>query len=189
MNTEKENKNTIFVSLAELPKFFEQKFKRDKMIRLENRFEFSLFWNKYSFRALTLSLLKTRKEAASKLVLAFRFQKWLYSKYRTNGSIWVVKYLKVGQLAISRSIAGSPLSSMKEVEPKYCFPNLTKAGLPKFIPSRDRRAIAGGSTKVIRFWMTLYSIYRILEIPHVLKLSTITDSFSGDIKKTKTVKE
>jgi hypothetical protein len=92
----------------------------------------------------------------------------------------VVKYLKASHLAISRAVAGSPLASLKEVEPDYIFPRLTKSGLPKFIPPRDRRAISGGSSGVIRYWLTLYSLYRVLEIPSVLKLKTITDPFSGD---------
>lgn len=149
------------------------------MIQLENRILFSSFWKKYSFRALTLALLRSKKEAAYKLRMAFRFQLWLYSKYKSNGSTWVIKYLKASQLALSRSVAGSPMSSLTEVEPGYIFPSLTKSGLPKYIPSRDRRAIAGRSYKVIRFWSTLFSLYRVLQCPNFLKLKTITDPFSG----------
>jgi len=150
------------------------------MIQLENRLLFSAFWTKYAFRSLTLALLKTKRQATNKLRIAFSFQTWLFRKSKTNGVTWVVKYLKASQLALSRSIAGSPMSTLTEVEPGYIFPRLTKNGLPKFIPPRDRRAIAGRSFGVIRFWMTLFSIYRILEIPSKLKLSTITDSFKGD---------
>lgn len=81
------------------------------------------------------------------------------------------------------------MSTLTEVEPGLIFPRLSKFGLPKFIPPRDRRAIAGRSFGVIRFWMTLYSIYRILEIPNRLKLSTITDPFSGDVDTLSKVQE
>lgn len=157
------------------------------MIQLENRLLFSSFWTTYSFRALTLALLKSKKKASNKLRLAFKFQSWLYSKYKTNGTLWVIKYLKASQLALSRAIAGSPMKSLSEVEPDYIFPRLTKSGLPKFIPSRDRRAIAGRSFGVIRFWNTLFSIYRVLEAPSKLKLKTITDPFNGQEDVLKTV--
>jgi hypothetical protein len=38
-----------------------------------------------------------------------------------------------------------------------------------------------GDASVIRFWHSLFSIYRVLEIPGKLKLETITAPFSGDL--------
>lgn len=150
------------------------------MIQLENRLLFSLFWKGYSARALTLASSRTRKEIPNRLRLAYNFTQYLYRLYKANGIVYVIKYLKYAQLALSRAIARTPLRSMSEIEPEYIFPRLTRQGLPKFLGSRDRRSIMGRSASVIRFWMTLFSLYRVLLGPCALKLSTITDPFKGD---------
>jgi hypothetical protein len=38
----------ISVALRDLPKFFSEKFKKDKMIQLENKLLFSSFWKDYA---------------------------------------------------------------------------------------------------------------------------------------------
>lgn len=76
-------------------------------------------------------------------------------------------------------MAGQPLTSLREVEPDYPLPRLIN-GLPAIIGTRDRRSIRSGNGKVIRMYMTLFSIYRVISIPGNLKLNTITDRFSGN---------
>jgi hypothetical protein len=61
---------TTFVSLRDLPKFFSEKFKKDKMIQLENRILFSSFWKEYAWRALSLALIRPKGRIANKLRLA-----------------------------------------------------------------------------------------------------------------------
>jgi hypothetical protein len=48
--TMKNKKSQSFISIAlrDLPKFFSEKFKKDKMIQLENRLLFSSFWKDYA---------------------------------------------------------------------------------------------------------------------------------------------
>jgi hypothetical protein len=98
---------------------------------------------------------------------------------RKHGGKYTVAYLKFGQLAIQKAIAGNKLRSLKEVEPNLNLPRLSTSGLPRYIPLSDRRAILNKSTSVIRYWLTLYALYRIINIPGNLKLNTITDPFSG----------
>jgi len=99
--------------------------------------------------------------------------------YKNHGDMYVVKYLKACQLAIQKKIAGTPVSSLRELEPDYNFPRLSKSGLPSCINLQDRASICNGSFKVIRFWLSLFSIYRIIKAPFKPKLNTITDSFGG----------
>lgn len=47
-------------------------------------------------------------------------------------------------------------------------------GLPTLIPSVHRKAIRRGNVQVIKFWLSLFSIYRILEYKGKLNLKTIT---------------
>lgn len=51
----------------------------------------------------------------------------------------------------------------------------TKSGIPRIIPAQMRKRIKEGDVAAIRMWMTLFALYRVLEFPGILKLSTITD--------------
>jgi hypothetical protein len=51
----------------------------------------------------------------------------------------------------------------------------TRSGLPKWILAQDRAKIRARDYKVIRFYLTLFSLYRVLEFPGKIKISTITD--------------
>jgi hypothetical protein len=101
---------------------------------------------------------------------------------RHHGPTYTVKYLKASQLAVQKKIAGQALSSLRELEPDLPLPRLAKSGLPAIIGLRHRRSIYSGSLIIVRLWLTLFSIYRIIKIPVVPKLKTITDPFSGDLK-------
>jgi hypothetical protein len=70
---------------------------------------------------------------------------------RKHGGKYTVAYLKFGQLAIQKAIAGNKLRSLKEVEPNLNLPRLSTSGLPRYIPLSDRRAILNKSTSVIRY--------------------------------------
>jgi hypothetical protein len=50
----------------------------------------------------------------------------------------------------------------------------TKKGLPREIPAIHRRRIRNGSSATLRFYLTLFSIYRVIEFRGTLKLDTIT---------------
>jgi len=98
---------------------------------------------------------------------------------RRHGDLYVIKYLKASQLAIQKSIAGTPFKTLREIEPDLPFPRLTRKGLPVFIGTRDRQSIANGSISSIQFFLTIFGIYRVLNGPVKAKLFTITDPFSG----------
>jgi len=97
-----------------------------------------------------------------------------------HGETFTVKYLKSSQLALFKAIAGNPFKSLREIEPELPLPRLTTSGLPRFIPLADRRAILSGSSSMIRFWGSLFALYRVIRIPGKLKIETITNPFSGD---------
>jgi hypothetical protein len=56
----------------------------------------------------------------------------------------------------------------------------SRRGLPLVIPAMHRQRIRRGDVVVIRAWLTLFGIYRILSFPGVLKTSTITDALKGN---------
>lgn len=67
-----------------------------------------------------------------------------------HGDNMVVAYLKASQLAVQKAIAGQKISSLREINPDYPFPYVSRSGLPRIIPLRDRRAIMAGRSSVIR---------------------------------------
>jgi hypothetical protein len=97
-----------------------------------------------------------------------------------HGATYTVKYLKTCQLALQKRISGDRIKSLREIEPDLPFPRLTTSGLPRIIPLVDRRSILSGNTFVIRYWMTVFSIYRVISVEGKLNLTTITAPFSGD---------
>jgi hypothetical protein len=101
---------------------------------------------------------------------------------KRHGSVYVVQYLKLSQLAIQKCIAGEKISSMRELDSSISLPRLSNSGLPVIISLSDRRAIMNKTVPVIRFWLTLFSIYRIVKIPGNVKLQTITDPYSGSVE-------
>jgi hypothetical protein len=107
-----------------------------------------------------------------------QFVTHVYTIKRNNGVIHLIKYLKSSHLAIQKFIAGTPVTSLKEIAGPGVFPRMCN-GLPKFIPKNDRALIRCKRTSVIRFYLTLFSLYRILECPGQLNLSTITNPFNG----------
>jgi hypothetical protein len=102
----------------------------------------------------------------------------VYTIRRNNGMVHLIKYLKANHLAIQKFIAGTPVSSIKEITGPGVYPRMCN-GLPKFIPKNDRSLIRCKRTSVIRFYLTLFSVYRIFECPGQLKLSTITNLYNG----------
>jgi hypothetical protein len=96
-----------------------------------------------------------------------------------HGSKHVINYLKYSHLAIQKFIAGEPVNSLKELAGPGVYPSL-RNGLPKFINLRDRNLIRSLNPEISRFYLTLFGVYRILDCPKVLKLSTITNPYSGE---------
>lgn len=91
--------------------------------------------------------------------------------HKHQGAPGVVKFLKVASVCTQQVVAG------------YIIPDLTplgmrisrsKSGLPRIIPSLHRKKIMDGDKMVLRFWLTVFSLYRDLHFIGALKLKTIT---------------
>jgi hypothetical protein len=103
------------------------------------------------------------------LVIFAKFANKLYKKQGTKGLVLTLKSCSV---SLMQSVGGQVTSDMGSFGPRY---SRTKGGLPRFIPKIDRCKIRSGDTSVIRIWLSLFSLYRLLEFEGKLKLKTITD--------------
>lgn len=83
----------------------------------------------------------------------------------------VVKYLKVMSVVIQQVSAGYKISDLTPLGMRI---SRDKSGLPRIIPSYQRKLMRSGDKQVIKFWLTMASIYRDLNFNGKLKLTTIT---------------
>lgn len=172
----KNNSKNYFFSLY---KSFRDSVVSVPEVSLGNLIELPVLVKKVGWRVLAACFPKLTKFNARLRQLS-NFSQHLLRMRKHHGDVFVVKYLKASQLAISKAVAGNPFKTLRELEPDLPLPRLSTSGLPAVIPLRDRRSIQQGHSSTIRWWMTLFGLYRIIRIPGVLKISTITAPFSGD---------
>lgn len=92
--------------------------------------------------------------------------------YRAQGIPGVVKRLKVMQVLTMQALAGPKHASAQRVGIAIAR---ASSGLPRLIPSLHRKAMCNGNTVLVRYWLTLFGLYRVLEMPGKAKFTTITD--------------
>jgi hypothetical protein len=100
------------------------------------------------------------------------FSRFCHQLYRNQGFRGLIMTLKAMQIALMQSVARNPLRDLGLVGPRF---SRTKAGLPRIIPKLDRERIRLGDKTVIRIWMSLFSIYRVIDLIGKPKFKTITD--------------
>jgi hypothetical protein len=102
----------------------------------------------------------------SKLV----FELYLLNKH--GGPKQLVKYLKVCSICLQQAAAGYVLPDLTPLGMRIAR---SKSGLPKIIPAHHRKSICDGDEKILRFWLTIFSIYRDIHFDGELKLKTIIE--------------
>lgn len=168
-------KNIKFISLFNL---FRDEQRSEPTVSLNNSLELLALSTKLGWR-ISLTIFGRKGRTSFRCRQIHNFFNYCLRLNRKHGGKYVVSYLKSSQLAIQKAIAGNKLGSLRELEPNLSLPRLTNSGFPRYIPLSERRAMKSGSKSVIRFWLTLFAVYRIIDIPGKLKLETITDPFSG----------
>lgn len=134
--------------------------------------------SKFIPNLLVLSLGKVR--ISPRLRRFNKFLGLLFKVHKHHGSAYAVKWLKANHMAVQRALSSNPMVSLRELEPNLPLTRLIN-GLPPFIGTMDRKAIRDNCASTIRMWLSILSLYRIIEAPVVPKLSTITDPFKGSV--------
>lgn len=170
----KREKDTYYLSLRSS---FKDWSIRDQLISLGNSIELPALFKSFGWRLLFASM-PFAKKTAGRLRQLSNFSKFVLTMKRNHGDVFTVKYLKASQLAVQKAIAGTPFSTYREIEPDLPLRRLTRSGLPGIIPLSDRRAIINSRPSVIRWWLCVFSVYRVIGIVGSLKISTITDNLT-----------
>lgn len=91
---------------------------------------------------------------------------------KRSGIKYLVLYLKASQVLLMQSLGGQILPSTR---PLKAAVSRTKKGLPRLIHRDHRVLILKRNRSTVRMWMTLFSLYRVLEFAGSLSVKTITD--------------
>nr|ALD89120.1 RNA-dependent RNA polymerase [Rhizoctonia solani mitovirus 15] len=121
---------------------------------------------------LPIGLSKTASRAKTILIF-LQFAKHIH---KSQGMKGLVNYLKASQVLFQQHLGGFRLYDCTDLKTR---PARNKAGMPKIVRPQDRALIRAGDWRVAKFYMTLFSLYRVLEFPGKLKLETITMAFQG----------
>ena len=105
------------------------------------------------------------------------FVKFCFKHIKNNGLPRLIKVLKACSVILQQASGRHKLNNMTPLGVRV---SRSKTGFPRVIPDLHRRRILSGDWMIIKLWMTLFSIYRVLEMPYKLKLTTITDPSTMD---------
>jgi hypothetical protein len=119
-----------------------------------------------------LPILLLGKSGRTWILGLLAFARFALRMLRNSGSKGLAIYLKTCHTLLVKSVAGSPIKGVASSLGHRVA--VTSGGLPTMIPSVHRKAIRRGDTNVIRFWSSLFSIYRVLDYFGRPKISTIT---------------
>lgn len=143
-------KNQKNIKMFSISKTFRHSVLSESMVSLANSFELVALIKRLGWRLLSIAMPRLRK-LNGRLRQLHNFATFLFHMRDHHGAALVVKYLKSCQLAVQKAMAGTPVKSLREIEPELPLQRLSSSGLPKVIPLMDRRAIIAGSPSVIRW--------------------------------------
>lgn len=100
------------------------------------------------------------------------FVRFALRMYQSRGNQGLALYLKAANLMLIRATSGRPLTDSRLAGGAV---SSTNGGLPRVIPAAHRLRIKGGDKSVIRFWLGLFTLYRVLPFRGKLSLDSITN--------------
>lgn len=109
-----------------------------------------------------------------------RYASALNMMRRRSGMTFVVKYLKACSVLLQQSICGQRLPDAGSLGARVG--RTRGGGLPTLIPVQHREEIRKGNKMIIRLWLSLFSIYRVIDIPGKVNLRSITDPSTADTR-------
>jgi len=110
--------------------------------------------------------------SASLVKVVWGFAKNVRRVLRGSGSRGLAIYLKACYLVTQQVAGGQVVNSPWALGGNVAR---TRKGLPRIINPQHRTLILKGDVSIIRLWLTLFGLYRVVEFKGALKLKTITN--------------
>nr|USC27720.1 MAG: coat protein [Mitoviridae sp. gcode 1] len=120
---------------------------------------------------LKMVILLRGKLTTQYVRIVIAFLKEIVILRKRSGPVFVVKYLKACQVLLMQSVSKQPNRAAGQAFGAAVA--RTRLGLPRIIPKAHRAMIRSGSQFHIRFWMTMFGFYRVLNIRGRVSVSTI----------------
>nr|CEZ26302.1 RNA dependent RNA polymerase [Botrytis cinerea mitovirus 3] len=117
---------------------------------------------------------------ANRALITRDFMTFVLKMKKNHGADFTIKWLKCCYVALQKSLGKDNLESLRDLEPNLPLPRLIN-GIPAIISSGDRKLIREMDGRIIIYWSSLFSLYRVLKCSYKLKISSITDPFKGSI--------
>lgn len=117
---------------------------------------------------------------ANRALITRDFMTFVLKMKKNHGADFTIKWLKCCYVALQKSLGKDNLESLRDLEPNLPLPRLIN-GIPAIISSGDRKLIREMDSRIIIYWSSLFSLYRVLKCSYKLKISSITDPFKGSI--------
>lgn len=108
---------------------------------------------------------------SSNVKVTWGFARNCAKMYKRQGPRGLAIYLKACGVLLQHSAGGMVDDSTWALGGAV---SRTRRGIPRFINPQHRTAILKGDVNIIRFWLTLFGLYRVVEFKGQLKLKTIT---------------
>jgi len=112
------------------------------------------------------------KDNLSMVKVLITFSRLCYDLAKKGGIRFLVIYLKSCHTLLQQSVAGQRLANTAPLGARVS--RTRRGGLPRCIPKLHRIRIRAGDFLCIKFWLSLFSLYRVLDIRGKLNLKTIT---------------
>lgn len=110
----------------------------------------------------------TRFRVIGICVFAYR----VYNIFKSEGRKGLVLTLKASQVLIQQSLAGYIVEDLSPLKRRV---RRDRSGFPLWIPASHRNQLRQKNKGIVRLWLSLTGLYRIIDIPPILDLSSITD--------------
>lgn len=99
---------------------------------------------------------------------------WLVRQSR--GVKGLVLYLKVHYVILQQAVSGYKIVDLTPLGARVARNN---SGIPRCIPAGYRARVQKGEVMPIRVLLTLFSLYRVLTFPGIMKIGTVTSGYTG----------
>jgi len=106
---------------------------------------------------------------SSMMRVIYVYIKYLHKIYKDQGSKGVVLRLKALQIGLMQSLGGYT----PKVKASPIRFSRSGDGLPRIIPLDHRKRIRNNDGSIIRLWLSLFSLYRVIDMKSQLKLESI----------------